>query len=197
MNQLNLQKKKTPLKLAPPPNKPNNLSYRDRVNKGLETELNKEGFIPFEEAIREHTAQGNLYKTAPRSLINYAICIYVNNISKGSFTQCKDTIYKALECHFPDQQVDSNWSAAKGYLDIGFENAEMQEEALTLEICHNGIPLKIETTHYSKQRAKWVTFSNLPTNRDSNWVWEAIITGLSYYGDIKEDLIEGLKKLNA
>ncbi|KAJ9088456.1 hypothetical protein DSO57_1022937 [Entomophthora muscae] len=68
----------------------------------------QEGFIPFEEAIREHTAQGDLHKTPPRSSINYAICIYVNNISKGSFTQCKDAIYEAFDCHFPDQQVDSN-----------------------------------------------------------------------------------------
>ncbi|KAJ9068023.1 hypothetical protein DSO57_1032943 [Entomophthora muscae] len=189
--------KRTPLKSAPSPktrDKTDNLLYSERVKKGLETELTKEGFIPFEDFIREHTAQGNPYKTAPRSSINFAICIYVNNLTKGSITQCKDAIYNALDSHFPDQQVDSYWSATDGYLDIGFDNAEMREEALALEIYHDGARLKIETTRYSKQRAKWVTFSNLPTNRDRDWVKEAILTGLSYYGEIKEVMVEGSNK---
>ncbi|KAJ9061945.1 hypothetical protein DSO57_1015769 [Entomophthora muscae] len=43
-------------------------------------------------------------------------------------------------------------------------------------------------------RAKWVTFTNLPTNKDCVWVQEAIVTGLSYYGDIHDIMVEGADK---
>ncbi|KAJ9081249.1 hypothetical protein DSO57_1016633 [Entomophthora muscae] len=43
-------------------------------------------------------------------------------------------------------------------------------------------------------RAKWVTFTNLPTNKDQKWVQEAIVTGLSYYGNIHDVMVEGTDK---
>ncbi|KAJ9062920.1 hypothetical protein DSO57_1005431 [Entomophthora muscae] len=104
--------------------------------------------------------------TTPRSQINNAICIHVNNLSKGTIKQCKDAIYKALDEFFPNYKVDSLWLAAKGYLDIGFSSQTLQEEALDIEIYNNDTSLRIETTRYIKQRAKWVTFSNLLTNQD-------------------------------
>ncbi|KAJ9057181.1 hypothetical protein DSO57_1025133 [Entomophthora muscae] len=43
-------------------------------------------------------------------------------------------------------------------------------------------------------RAKWVTFTNLPTNKDQKWVQEAIVTSLSYYGDIHDVMVESTDK---
>ncbi|KAJ9061869.1 hypothetical protein DSO57_1016274 [Entomophthora muscae] len=186
--------KRIPLKEAPLPKKEGikvNMSYSERVRMGLETKLNKDGFIPFDDFLREHTAQGNPYKCTPRSSLNHAIRIHVNNLTKGSIKQCKDSICKALDDRFPESQLDSHWAVSEGYLDIGFESAELRNEALDLEIYCNESPLKIEPTRYSKQRAKWVTFTNLPTNKDRHWVQEAVVTGLSYYRDILETMIEG------
>ncbi|KAJ9058539.1 hypothetical protein DSO57_1039749 [Entomophthora muscae] len=50
----------------------------------------------------------------------------------------------------------------------------MRDKALSLEMYHNDSPLRIEP-RYNKMRAKW----------------EAIVTGLSYYGDIREVMVKG------
>ncbi|KAJ9051567.1 hypothetical protein DSO57_1003507 [Entomophthora muscae] len=170
------------------------MSYSERVRQGLETELNKEGFIPYEDFLRELATQGNPYKTIPRLSLNHAICIHVNNLSKGSIKKCMETIFDALDTSFPALQVDNHLAVSEGYLDIGFDSDEQKKEALSLEIQYNGIPLKVEATRYNKQRAKWVTFTNLPTHKDRHWVQEAIVTGLSYYGDIVEVMVEGSGK---
>ncbi|KAJ9078782.1 hypothetical protein DSO57_1003246 [Entomophthora muscae] len=189
--------KKVSLRTAPPPKqatRDSKLSYSDRAKKGMETELNKFGFIPFEDFLREHTAQGNPFKTIPCSPLNNVMRIHVDSLSKGSIKQCKDAIYKALDDQYPEHKLDSQWSVTEGYLDIGFESSTIRDTSLTMEIYHNGNPLKIESTRYNKLRAKWVTFLNLPTNKDYKWVREALVMGLSYYGNIHKVIVEGANK---
>ncbi|KAJ9058679.1 hypothetical protein DSO57_1010019 [Entomophthora muscae] len=169
------------------------MSYSERVCCGLETKLNAEGYVPYKDFLREHTAQGNPFKNCPCSTINNAIHIHINRMTNGTMKQCKEAIYKTLDEKFPAHQVDSYWLVADGYLDIDFETAELRDEALYLKIYHKGTPLRIESTRFNKMRAKWVTFMNLPTNKDRVWVQEAIVTGLSYYGEI-HDIMVGVDK---
>ncbi|KAJ9083802.1 hypothetical protein DSO57_1031084 [Entomophthora muscae] len=123
--------KKIPLKQAPPPKLKHfekNMSYSERVRQGLETELKKDGFVPYEDFLRELATQGNPYKTIPRSSLNHAIRIHVNNLSKGSIKKCMETIFDALDTSFPALQVDNHLAVSEGYLDIGFDSDEQKKK---------------------------------------------------------------------
>ncbi|KAJ9065156.1 hypothetical protein DSO57_1022675 [Entomophthora muscae] len=181
----------TPLEKARPPQNGDHpkASYSERVKRGKEPPLS--GPIPFEDFIRDHMAQGNPYKSMPKSYVKNAIRIYLNNLSGGSLRGYLQAIFSTLDKEFKDIEVEHKWSPENGYVDIGFPNTTIRDTAARLEFIHNGTLLKVDITRYAHHQAKWVTFTNLPTDKSSEWVREAIITGAAYYGTVLECREEG------
>ncbi|KAJ9052783.1 hypothetical protein DSO57_1030798 [Entomophthora muscae] len=152
------------------------------------------GPIPFEDFIRNHMLQGNPYKSIPKSYIKNAIRIYLNNLSGGSLCGYLQSIFATLDDEFKDIEVDHKWSPENRYIDISFPDTITQDIAARLEFIHNDNQLKVDITRYAHHKAKWVTFTNLPTDKSSEWVREAIITGAAYYGTVLECREEGIFK---
>ncbi|KAJ9072441.1 hypothetical protein DSO57_1027499 [Entomophthora muscae] len=100
-------------------------------------------------------------------------------------------IFTTLDAEFKDIEVDHKWSPESGYIDIGFPDTSTRDPAAKLEFIHNNVHLKVDITRYVHHKARWVTFSNLPTDKYSEWVREAIITGAEYYGTVDECQEEG------
>ncbi|KAJ9052048.1 hypothetical protein DSO57_1038088 [Entomophthora muscae] len=135
--------------------------------------------------------RGNPYKSMPKSYIKNAIRIYLDNLSGSSICGYLQAIFTTLDAEFKDIKVDQKWSPEGGYIDIGFPDPHTRDTAAKLEFIHNNAHLKVDITRYTHHKERWVTFSNLPTDKYSEWVREAIITGAAYYGTVLECREEG------
>ncbi|KAJ9072702.1 hypothetical protein DSO57_1024526 [Entomophthora muscae] len=181
----------TSIDQAKPPQNSNHprMSYSERVKRGKEPPIS--GPIPYEDFIRDHMSQGNPYKSMPKSYIKNTIRIYLNNLSGSSMRGYLQAIFTTLDAEFKDIEVDHKWSPEGRYINIGFPDLHTRDTAAKLEFIHNGTHLKVDITRYAHHKARCVTFSNLPTNKYSEWVREAIITGAAYYGTVLECREEG------
>ncbi|KAJ9075244.1 hypothetical protein DSO57_1037906 [Entomophthora muscae] len=157
------------------------MSYSKRMKKGLDQTLNPDGFLPFTDRVREMLMQGNLFQSLPCLTLPNTMRIHFNNLNKGSMDECFAMIFSTLDKHFPDREFAHKWLAEHGYVDVGFTSNSEREAALSAEFSHEGIPLKVESTRYANQLAKWVTFMDVPTTKPREWTHAAITTGLSYY----------------
>ncbi|KAJ9057171.1 hypothetical protein DSO57_1025219 [Entomophthora muscae] len=180
-----------PLNKAKPPTDQSSpkLSYSKQFKRGKFPHL--EGPLPFENFIRDHMVQGHPYKSMPKFYIKNSIKIYLNDLLGGSMRGHIQAIFETLDDKFKEIEVDHRWLPEYGYIDIGFPDSASRDTAAKLEFIYNEKQLRVDITRYAHQKAKWVTFNNLPIDKPSQWVKEASITGALYYGSVLECREEG------
>ncbi|KAJ9078512.1 hypothetical protein DSO57_1005953 [Entomophthora muscae] len=171
-----------------------NMSYSEKIKKGIPTGLTDRGIIPFKESLQEHVSQGNPFKSIPRSQVNYAMQVHVANLRKETILECVQYIYDKLDRTIPTIRVGQMWTTDQGFLDIGFLSETLRDKALEIIFTYQGNTLHTETTTYVNSTAKWITFINLPMDKSIQWTMEALVKGLSYYGEVIEAREEGRNK---
>ncbi|KAJ9089718.1 hypothetical protein DSO57_1009983 [Entomophthora muscae] len=181
-------------KASSPKRKRGNMSYSKKIKKGIHPGLTDRGTVLFKEFLQEHMSQGNPFKSIPRSQVNHAMRVHMENLKKGTILECVQFIYNTLENTFPNIRVGQMWTTDQGFLDIGFPTEELRDEALTLDFTYQDCTLITETTQYVNTIAKWITFINLPIDKSIQWATEALVTGLLYYGKVLEAREEGGNK---
>ncbi|KAJ9065061.1 hypothetical protein DSO57_1023696 [Entomophthora muscae] len=174
------------------------MSYSERVKKGLDQTLDPDGFLPYTDRVREMIIQGNPFCSLPQSTLPNAMRIHFNSLSKGSMDEYFSMIFSTLDKHFPDREFAHKWLAEHGYIDVCLTSNSQMEAVLSADFSHKGIPLKVESTRYTNQSAKWITFTDVSTTKPREWTHAAITTGLSYYGvviEIQEEMANMTKCL--
>ncbi|KAJ9089007.1 hypothetical protein DSO57_1017285 [Entomophthora muscae] len=74
-----------PLDKAPSPKrKRGNMSYSEKIKKGIHPGLTDRGTVLFKEFLQEHISQGNSFKSIPRSQVNHAMRVHVENCYKSN-----------------------------------------------------------------------------------------------------------------
>lgn len=139
-----------------------------------------------QDVMRAKLHQWGTDRLAPKSALDKAMRIFYNEVAEGDFDTFMRALREYFEAEHSGKKLAYKFNIEQEWLDVAFATHEDRDMAVSKGIAFMGKNMKTATTRFSGRKTKWVSFTNIPTDVDHEETMEAIKTGLSYYGTIKE-----------